>query len=289
MQQKREFITQEVVKISATHLTIFNRVLVNDFARPRLSRENLNNTTNHVKGVLSSGASRSLGNALEFLLMLAPERKIKNPVSNRLQKHRATFITLTLPSNQIHCDQTVKNVCLNNFLDIMRKTHYLEKYVWKAETQKNGNLHFHIATDEFYHWDVIRNAWQSSLELLGYMSRYDHNWQNMKVPCSDIQEARSITDSIRYLRKYMSKNGNSRPICGAQWDAAQDLKKYKPPTPEIDSFLHSELNNLVKSAPDRVKVFEYATIVNVTINELYKAGYRHLVTHYHNNLHGIEL
>lgn len=287
MQQIRRFITQETVKISATHLTIFDRVILNDFARPRLSIENLNNTNNQVKGILSSNSSRSLGHALEYLLMKAEKRKIRNPVSGRLMNHQATFITLTLPSNQIHCDQTIKNVCLNNFLDIMRKTHRLEKYVWKAETQKNGNIHFHIATDDFFHWQIIREAWQSSLELLGYMSRYSENWKSVKIPCSDIQEARSIKDSIRYLRKYMSKHGSSRPICGAQWDCAKSLKGYKPPSIEIDSYISDELNSLARINPNRIKHFEHATILNFTVQELHENKCSRLLKYYSDNLYQI--
>ena len=71
----------------------------------------------------------------------------QNPVQYKL-----TFITLTLPSKQIHSDNEIKSKCLNQFLIELKKNHSVSRYIWKAEKQENNNIHFHIIADKFIKW-----------------------------------------------------------------------------------------------------------------------------------------
>src|SRR3972149_9919788 len=85
---------------------------------------------------------------------------------------RITFITLTLPSNQIHTDNVIKSKCLNQLLIEMSRYHKVEQYIWRAEKQKNGNIHFHILADRYIFWSDIRNRWNRIVNKLGYVDRY---------------------------------------------------------------------------------------------------------------------
>ena len=60
------------------------------------------------------------------------------------------FITLTLSDVQAHTDDSIKEHMLQPFLYWLQR-YYNCSYVWKAETQINGNIHFHIT-------NVIRNS-----------------------------------------------------------------------------------------------------------------------------------
>ncbi|GAH86291.1 unnamed protein product, partial [marine sediment metagenome] len=45
-------------------------------------------------------------------------------------------------------------------------------YVWRAEKQENGNIHFHFIVDNFIPWNELRNTWNRIQQNLGYISRF---------------------------------------------------------------------------------------------------------------------
>jgi len=88
-----------------------------------------------------------------------------------------TFVTLTLPSKQIHHDNVIKNECLDPFLEWMRanetkKGWNVKAYLWRAEAQKEGNIHFHLICDRWIDHKAIRRKWNQLVERLGYISAY---------------------------------------------------------------------------------------------------------------------
>ncbi|MFL0146661.1 rolling circle replication-associated protein, partial [Tenacibaculum maritimum] len=81
------------------------------------------------------------------------------------------FVTLTLPYAQMHTDAVLRR-SLIKFIDNLRKTYGVEHYVWKAEAQKNGNIHFHLIIDKYINMDVIKRLWNKQLSKLGYIQKY---------------------------------------------------------------------------------------------------------------------
>lgn len=123
-------------------------------------------------GQVSKVAKRKLGKAIDYLLLLADDKYINKQISGKAFTFKVAFITLTLPSKQEHTDNEIKRQCLNSFLIELIKYHKVKNYVWRAELQKNGNIHFHILIDKFVHWNDIRNRWNRIINKLGYVDRY---------------------------------------------------------------------------------------------------------------------
>ena len=80
---------------------------------------------------------------------------------------KLAFITLTLSDRQVHDDDFIKEHLLQPFLYWLNR-YYNCLYVWKAESQLNGNIHFHITIDTFVHWKSIRAKWNKLLAKHGY-------------------------------------------------------------------------------------------------------------------------
>ena len=153
--------------------------------------DNLKDNTNYF-GELSPHSHKRLRNTIDYMIYLSNEKKIygkeiiaksqkettdyqkgkkyKNPV-----KYKLTFITLTLPSAQVHSDQQIKSKCLNHFLTDLRRKWKVEMYIWKAEKQENGNIHFHILADKYIKWQEIKIRWNQICEKLDYVSVYQKN------------------------------------------------------------------------------------------------------------------
>jgi hypothetical protein len=135
----------------------------------------------------------------------------------------------------------MKNI-VSPMLNYLRKHYKLNNYIWRAEKQKNGNIHYHLITDVFIpHWD-LRKKWNQYLQNLGYITRYaeaQYLWhkngftphedmlstwplaaqynaycrgfsENWNEPNStDIHCTKRIKNLKKYLCKYLTKNDNA--------------------------------------------------------------------------------
>lgn len=190
-------------------------------------------------GTLSPYSARKMRRAIEWLLVIARRRKQWCRSAKTWVNFRICFVTLTLPAPQRHTDQVIKSRCLNPLLIELRKHHGMRNYVWRAEKQANGNIHFHLLTDTFIEADILRRRWNRIVNTLGYVDDYTHAMQsrvhnfsdyyNLYIAqgsyaqlmrrynrgtatawsdpnTTDIHSVRKIKNLIAYLLKYMSKN-----------------------------------------------------------------------------------
>lgn len=167
---------------------------------------------NRHKGELSDKAVKKIKSAIEWLLIRSTPQRVYNRQQDQVFYFRLNFITLTLPAEQSHSDKIITSVCLNNFLNICRNKFKVTDYIWKAEPQGNGRLHFHVTTNTFIHWRDVRKAWQSSVELLGYVSEFKKKFHHDNPNCTDIKKVKHIRKLAAYLSKYLAKNKSFSPI-----------------------------------------------------------------------------
>jgi hypothetical protein len=134
--------------------------------------DNLKNNQRQNHEFISKQAKRKLSKSLDYLLLLASEKKAESRFSGRQFAFKIAFITLTLPSEQIHPDNEIKSKCLNSFLIELTKFYHVKNYIWRSELQENGNIHFHIIIDKFVPWSELRDRWNRIINKLGYVTRY---------------------------------------------------------------------------------------------------------------------
>jgi hypothetical protein len=67
-----------------------------------------------------------------------------------------TFLTLTMVTS---CEDTKAARCLNKFLTVLRKQYGRFLYLWVAERQDNGNIHFHFITNRRFPIRRINALW----------------------------------------------------------------------------------------------------------------------------------
>ncbi|MGV4586845.1 rolling circle replication-associated protein, partial [Ornithobacterium rhinotracheale] len=97
------------------------------------------NEKGHVLKDLGTLSDTQVRNIKKYAILFADATK-----SNK-DKY-LSFVTLTLPSAQKHHDRVLRKI-LAKYLDHLKKVYGLKNYLWKAETQKNGNIHFHVLID----------------------------------------------------------------------------------------------------------------------------------------------
>lgn len=188
-----------------------------------------------------------------------------------------TFVTLTLPGKQMHTDNQLKRELLNRFIIYLRKHYLVKHYYWRAEPQKNGNIHFHLIIDRYVNYIELRDYWNNCLDKLGYLVAYSNRmtllslnayWQLVKgyknadfdkskayylrekksgwlnPNSTDIHKLDNIKSLSSYVIKYMTKTDSSRKIKGrihGGSDGLRDLRAYSTPMSQAEYSIEAEL------------------------------------------------
>lgn len=204
---------------------------------------------NTTTGNISRAAAKRIERAIVWLLYHSKQKTIYDILLKKQFKFRINFITLTLPAPQVHSDDAIKKVALNNFLTICRKTHGLINYVWKAEAQINGNIHFHLVTDTYIRYNHIQEIWNRSLNLLStiptatdsggsYIDRFEAKIGHRHPNSTDVHSVKHVKKIASYVSKYMSKNrafkcvGELRIIDGKQVEVYYGSDEYRAEEPD---------------------------------------------------------
>lgn len=157
--------------------------------------------TNAQKSTISSKASLRLESSIYLLTQLATKKQVYDDQSKKYFTFKLNFITLTLPSAQVHSDIDIYNRIFKPFIRWCRDRFTTFLYIWKAEKQDNGNLHYHLTTNTFIHWRTLRNKWNRCCDALGYIQRC----KVVDPNSTDIHSIRNIRNLPKYLASYMTK------------------------------------------------------------------------------------
>lgn len=123
-------------------------------------------------GNVSDIAERKIKKAIDYLVTTSTEKNVRIRRTGKNIKFKIAFITLTLPSKQLHSDKEIIHKCLNSLLIELMKSYHVHNYVWRAEKQKNGNLHFHLLINKFVPWSELRDRWNRIVNKLNYVDNY---------------------------------------------------------------------------------------------------------------------
>ncbi len=197
-----------MVSIRPGYLTFYSEVARHGGASPKIARDKPPPKDHSADGLISYKAQRRLSQAVDwFIYMAKPKKLYPNRPECDLQ-FRLNFITLTLCMPQVHDDNTIKKKMLQPFLDTLRKTWNCNRYMWRAESQKNGNIHFHLITDVYIPYWEIAKRWDAIQKSLGYLDRYHEKHPGKQPPGTEIRSVKKIRKLGAYLSKYCSKNPN---------------------------------------------------------------------------------
>jgi len=205
-----------------------------------ISDENLKN--NNQNGEISKKARKKIENSINWLLFTTSKKKTFSESTGKFYNFKIMFVTLTLSSVQMHSDNFIKKEMFNQFMTECRQNYKTEKYLWRAETQKNGNIHFHIVFNKFIPWLWIKSTWNRIQNKHGYVDKFAANqyekykngfqfaknhpyklsykkqYQNYKngiagdwykPNSTDVHSIKKIKNIARYLSKYCTKNDDN--------------------------------------------------------------------------------
>jgi len=244
---------------------------------------------------ISIESRKKMRNSLNNLYAISDIKKVYSKATKKSFSFKLNFITLTLSSEQKHSDVYIKRNMLEPIIKWLQYNHKMNSYVWKAEPQNNGNIHFHITTNIFIHYAAIRNKWN---DLQGKHNYIPDKYTMIEddVPNStDIHSIRNAAKCIMYMQKYLTKlhekkkymslscevgkseyykrsfewlpgdDGylfeHKRMIDGQYWNCSLNLKQ-APASFETEQLMYSaEFNKWVHSHSRKILFNEFATMI----------------------------
>lgn len=246
-----QFVSMNPTRMCIYHGQSFEEQLT-AFRKPRVMPSNVRKPQNG----MSKKAKNRLRTALNWLVACSEKRNVKIKNGGIVKNFQISFITLTLPTKQMHSHQEIKSKCLNLFLTKLRMKFGVHNYVWKAELQKNGNIHFHLSIDKPIHYMIIRKYWNDAIAKLGYITAYARTyismsfdeycyWQNQNgifdkkrlkksynygkatnwgsPNTTDVKTVNKIENWASYMSKYMAKDPANREKTGIIADSLSEL------------------------------------------------------------------
>lgn len=220
-------------------------------------------------GILSRGARKRMGKAIDILVMGAKKKTAINPKTGKQFDFKLSFVTLTISSSRIYKHSFCRDNLLQPFLRWLRRTAGANAYVWKAELQERGQIHYHLITDVFVDYRVLRKKWNELQEKNGILDDFKEKYGHSDPNSTDIHAVWKDSQVKNYLKKYFWKDyfkrkddqGNEiecfdqeagkseedRIIDGKAWDCSVNLKKGSYLSVEIDMKFEIALTRLVES------------------------------------------
>lgn len=151
--------------------------------KPKLEKTTKNDVPKLVRKFhnfeISPNSARKLRQKIDFLYHYSQSRTVRTYTGKKLRNFKTCFLTLTLPSEQVHNTGMIITNCLDPFLQICRQRLGMRNYVWRLEFQANGNAHFHILTDTYIDYYFARKHWNKCINSLGYLDAYKQKMSNL--------------------------------------------------------------------------------------------------------------
>lgn len=226
--------------------------------------------TEKYSGKLNPKSRSKLRFSINLLVEQAKWKQVENPTTKRLYKFKVNFITLTLSGKQGQVsDKEIKSKMLFPWIRNMRDVYGLRSYVWRAERQKNGNIHFHITTDTYIPYDYIRDAWNYQQSKFHFIDEFRNRNQSEFPNSTDVHSVQNIRNLASYLVKYMLKDEKGLDsIQGKVWDCSKNLKISERVWFEMSIADFEVYNNLLVAFKDRVRSGDYCTIIPMNLREM---------------------
>jgi hypothetical protein len=179
-------------------------------------------------GKMTVGAKKRLIRSIENLVSTAKRNWIENPATGGLLPFNLGFTTLTIhnPSRMIDDGRETYHNLLSPFLQWLRRTQGVNLYIWKAELQERGMIHYHLLLGSFVHMDKIRAKWNKLQRKHGYLDDYFAVHGHYNAPSTEIKNALENEDIAGYLIKEISKKRQNEDTINAKvWDCSDNLKE----------------------------------------------------------------
>lgn len=219
---------------------------------------------NTYSGKVTGHSQKRILKACDLLLQRSPKRRIYNPVKGGEHDFRIGFWTLTVADEKMHTAREAYDLCLKPFLRTARRKWGVESYIWKAELQDRGQIHYHLTTNQFVHYQDMRNEWNKLQKAAGWLDGYAKKHKHFNPNSTDVHAVWKVRNLGAYLAKYLSKvEPDKAATIGKVWDCSKDLKEDRF-TVTVTSEIEDIINDAIAHGLVKIKRLDRCTIVETS-------------------------
>jgi hypothetical protein len=213
-------------------------------------------------GKMTPGARKRLARCITLMCQAVKARWVFSPVINQYVYHKLSFITLTISDVRNITHREAYDKCFKHFLQWLRRTKGVNTYIWKAELQKRGQIHYHITTPAYIDYREIRKEWNELQRDAGLLDNFFEKFGHYDPNSTDIHEVRNVKKMDSYLVKELAKSvQNIEATEGKIWDCSDNLagKKYYSVTMTNEHF--KKMDELILSGHLKIISYDFFDIV----------------------------
>jgi hypothetical protein len=212
-------------------------------------------------GNMKRGSIRRIRKTINVFLLKSPTQEILNPVSKKKIRFRLTFATITISDARLIDHKEAYKLGLKPLLRWLRRE-VGGLYIWKAELQKRGQVHWHITLNRFLHYKDLRDEWNRLQRSAGWLEGYEARTGHTDANSTDIRAVAKIERIDLYLAKYMAKDDPAAVINGKVWGCSQELQKARYYEFEMDWEELDWLKGLEAAKLTKVVQLEHCTVIS---------------------------
>ena len=143
---------------------------------------------------MKKGTIKRMKTAIDALISIAGPKTVKHPTKDYHFTFKHNFITLTLPAPQRDItDQQITREALKPLLEYLKDHYPGISYIWKAERQHNGNIHYHITTDKYIPHHILKERWNYYLKKFHFIKEFASKHGHSHLNSTDIHATNSIS------------------------------------------------------------------------------------------------
>lgn len=214
-------------------------------------------------GRVTTHSQRRIRKAVQILSQKSKWQTVYNPITMSNLTFRLTFITLTIPdlATSLTGKESYK-LLLKPFIQTMQRVHGMRDYIWKAELQQRGTIHYHITTNTFINYQHIKKRWNQLLDKAGLMNDYKAKHGHSNPNSTDVHKVYNDDNIEAYMEKYISKASTTdESIHGKVWDCSLSLKSNKLFTVDLTRENEQNIITLDKSKKAKSLSSDYFEII----------------------------
>lgn len=173
-------------------------------------------TRNNSPGILSPNARRKLKQSIRWLIACSETKMVYEKKWKKKVPWKINAVTLTFHENMQ--DDNKARALLSQWLEMAKYRFELHQYVWKAEPQQRGAIHFHLTTNVYIPHAELRYTWNRLLRKQGL--------NNVEDNSTDVHAVVTAKNLEAYLTDYLmneEKHSGRRKINGRLWGCSRDI------------------------------------------------------------------
>lgn len=155
-------------------------------------------------GRMTQGARKRMTRAISLMVQSLKPKTVWNP-EGFYQYHKLSFITLTVSNSHNLTAKTAYHLLFKHFLQWLRRTQGVSTYIWKAELQERGQIHYHITCPNFIYWKEIRGKWNELQRKAGLLTDYFQEHKHYDPNSTDIHAVEDQKKMDWYMVKELAK------------------------------------------------------------------------------------